>query len=94
MNSGPVSGLREIRFPELQPGSSAVPVTVDSVVPQAVSVACVQEIGLDAAAALGPQDNRLELATILSLIAFDLLQRRALLTGAAGLMKIRSELIE
>ncbi len=83
MNSGPVSGLREIRFPELQPGSSIMPGKVNPVVPEAVGMACVQVIGLDSALALAAQDNRFQLATMLPLIAFDLLQQLALLTGAA-----------
>lgn len=83
MNSGPVCGLREIRLPELQPGSSIMPGKVNPVVPEAVGMACVQVIGLDTAVALAAQDNRFQLATMLPLIAFDLLQQLALLTSAA-----------
>jgi fumarate hydratase class II len=83
MNSGPVSGLREIRLPELRPGSSIMPGKVNPVVPEAVGMACVQVIGLDTAVALAAQDNRFQLATMLPLIAFDLLQKLALLTSAA-----------
>jgi fumarate hydratase, class II len=83
MNSGPVSGLAEIRLPELQPGSSIMPGKVNPVVPEAVGMACVQVIGLDTAVALAAQDNRFQLATMLPLIAFDLLQQLTLLTGAA-----------
>jgi fumarate hydratase class II len=82
MNSGPVSGLGEIRLPELQPGSSIMPGKVNPVIPEAVGMACVQVIGLDAAVALAAQDNRFQLATMLPLIAYDLLQQLALLTGA------------
>lgn len=82
MNSGPVSGLREIRLPELQPGSSIMPGKVNPVVPEAVGMACVQAIGLDAAVALAAQDNRFQLTTMLPLIAFNLLQQLMLLTGA------------
>jgi fumarate hydratase class II len=46
-------------------------------------MACVQVIGLDASVALAAQDNRFQLATMLPLIAYDLLQELALLTGAA-----------
>lgn len=83
MNSGPAAGLGEIRLPELQPGSSIMPGKVNPVVPEAVGMACVQVIGLDAAVAAAAQDNRFQLATMLPLIAFDLLQQIALLSAAA-----------
>jgi fumarate hydratase class II len=82
MNSGPVSGLGEIRLPEMQPGSSIMPGKVNPVIPEAVGMACVQVIGLDTAVALAAQDNRFQLATMLPLIAYNLLQQVALLTGA------------
>ncbi len=83
MNSGPVAGLGEIRLPELQPGSSIMPGKVNPVVPEAVGMACVQVMGLDAAVAIAAHDNRFQLATMLPLIAFDLLTQLLLLTGAA-----------
>ena len=83
MNSGPIAGLGEISLPELQPGSSIMPGKVNPVIPEAVGMACVQAVGLDAAVALAAQDNRFQLATMLPLIAFDLLQQLQLLTGAA-----------
>jgi fumarate hydratase class II len=83
MNSGPIAGLGEISLPELQPGSSIMPGKVNPVILEAVGMACVQAVGLDAAVALAAQDNRFQLATMLPLIAFDLLQQLALLTGAA-----------
>jgi fumarate hydratase class II len=90
MNSGPVAGLGEIRLPELQPGSSIMPGKVNPVVPEAVGMACVQVVGLDAAVALAAQDNRFQLATMLPLIAFDLLQQLSLLTGAARALETQA----
>jgi fumarate hydratase class II len=60
-----------------------MPGKVNPVVPEAVGMACVQVIGLDTAVALAAQDNRFQLATMLPLIAFDLLEQLALLTSAA-----------
>jgi fumarate hydratase class II len=82
MNSGPVAGLGEIRLPALQKGSSIMPGKVNPVIPEAVGMACVQVIGLDTAVATAAQDNRFQLATMLPLIGFDLLQQLGLLTGA------------
>ncbi len=83
MNSGPIAGLGEIHLPELQPGSSIMPGKVNPVVPEAVGMACVQVVGLDVAVALAAQDNRFQLATMLPLTGFNLMQQLALLTGAA-----------
>jgi fumarate hydratase class II len=83
MNSGPAAGLAEIRLPALQPGSSIMPGKVNPVIPEAVGMACVQVIGLDAAIANAAQDNRFQLATMLPLIAYNLLQQLHLLRGAA-----------
>ncbi len=82
MNSGPVSGLKEITLPELQPGSSIMPGKVNPVIPEAVGMACVQVLGLDAAVAVAAQDNRFQLATMLPLIASNLLTQLSLLKGA------------
>jgi fumarate hydratase class II len=90
MNSGPVGGLAEIRLPALQPGSSIMPAKVNPVIPEAVGMACVQVIGLDAAVCLAAQDNRFQLATMLPLIAYDLLQQLRLLTGAARALEAKA----
>lgn len=60
-----------------------MPGKMNPVVLEAVGMACVQVIGLDAAVALAAQDNRFQLATMLPLIAFDLLHQLTLMTGAA-----------
>jgi fumarate hydratase class II len=82
MASGPAAGLGEIWLPELQPGSSIMPGKVNPVIPEAVSMACVQVIGLDTAIALAAQDSRFQLCTMLPLIAADLLDQIGLLTRA------------
>lgn len=82
MNSGPSAGLAEINLPELQQGSSIMPGKVNPVIPEAVGMACTQVIGLDAAVCGAAQDNRFQLACMLPLIAYDLLQQLSLLTHA------------
>ncbi|WP_043754369.1 class II fumarate hydratase [Imhoffiella purpurea] len=90
MNSGPVAGLGEIRLPELQPGSSIMPGKVNPVIPEAVSMACTQVVGLDAAIALAGQDTRFQLATMLPLIASDLLEQIHLLCGSAEALETQA----
>lgn len=50
----------------------------------------MQVVGLGATVALAAQDNRFQLATMLPLIAFDLLQQFALLTAAAGSLETQA----
>lgn len=83
MNSGPVAGLGEISLPALQAGSSIMPGKTNPVALEAAGMACVQVVGLDVAIVTAAQDCRFQLATMLPLIAFDLLQQLTLLTGAA-----------
>ena len=47
MNSGPLSGISEIKLPKLQPGSSIMPGKVNPVIPEAVCQACLQVQGND-----------------------------------------------
>ncbi len=61
-----------------------MPGKVNPVIPEAVSMACVQVVGLDTAIALAAQDNRFQLCTMLPLIAADLLEQIGLLTRASA----------
>ena len=92
MNSGPTAGLGEVTLPAMQPGSSIMPGKVNPVIPEAVGMACVQVVGLDGAVAMAAQDNRFQLATMLPLMAYDLLQQLDLLTRGAE--SLRTEVIE
>ena len=67
----------------MQPGSGILPGKDNPVIPEAVSMVCVQVVGPDAAIATAAQDNRFQPATMLALIAYDLLQQSQLLHGAA-----------
>ncbi len=82
MNSGPEGGLHEIALPELQPGSSMMPGKVNPVIPEAVSMICVQVIGNDAAIALGAQAGNFQLNTMMPLIAWNILWNIEILSRA------------
>ena len=61
MGSGPLTGLGEIRLPDLQPGSSIMPGKVNPVLPEAATQVAAQIVGNDAAIAWGgaaPRDGR------------------------------------
>jgi fumarate hydratase, class II len=83
MNSGPRTGLAEIRVPDLQPGSSIMPGKVNPVICEAVCQACAQVIGNDAVVAFGGAAGNFELNVMLPVIARNLLASLRLLAAAA-----------
>jgi fumarate hydratase class II len=89
MASGPGGGLAEIRLPALQPGSSIMPGKVNPVVPEAVLQACAQVVADDLAVTQGGMGGVLEINLMMPLIARNLLEEIALVSGACGLLARR-----
>jgi fumarate hydratase class II len=89
MGSGPRAGLRELRLPDLQPGSSIMPGKVNPVVPEAVRQVCAQVIGNDATVAFAGSQGDFELNVMLPVMARNLLESIRLLTSAARLLADR-----
>ncbi|MEU0553290.1 class II fumarate hydratase [Dactylosporangium sp. NPDC006015] len=89
MGSGPRAGLRELRLPDLQPGSSIMPGKVNPVVPEAVRQVVAQVIGNDAAVAFAGSQGDFELNVMLPVIARNLLESIRLLANAARLFAAR-----
>ncbi|MEA3020405.1 MAG: fumarate hydratase, class [Actinomycetota bacterium] len=83
MGSGPRTGLREIRIPDLQPGSSIMPGKVNPVLPEAVSQVVAQVIGNDAGIAFGGAVGNFELNVMLPVIARNLLESIRLLANVS-----------
>jgi fumarate hydratase class II len=83
MGSGPRTGLREIRIPDLQPGSSIMPGKVNPVIPEAVCQVVAQVIGNDAAVAFGGSAGNFELNVMLPVIARNLLESIRLLAAVS-----------
>ena len=83
MNSGPLSGLGEIRLKALQPGSSIMPAKVNPVIPEAVLMAAAQCIGNDTTISIAAQSGNFQLNVMLPVIAYNLLQSIDLLANAA-----------
>jgi fumarate hydratase class II len=83
MGSGPRTGLREIRIPDLQPGSSIMPGKVNPVLPEAVSQVVAQVIGNDAAVAFGGAAGNFELNVMLPVIARNLLESIRLIANVS-----------
>ncbi|WP_229783676.1 class II fumarate hydratase [Pilimelia anulata] len=89
MGSGPRAGLRELRLPDLQPGSSIMPGKVNPVVPEAVRQVCAQVIGNDAAVAFAGTQGDFELNVMLPVMARNLLESIRLLANASRLLAER-----
>ncbi len=84
LGAGPRANLAEIALPEVQPGSSIMPGKVNPVIAESAMMVAAQVIGNDTTIALAGQGGKLELNTMLPLIAYNLLQSIDLLGSAAA----------
>ncbi|WP_345292677.1 class II fumarate hydratase [Kangiella marina] len=84
MNSGPVSGLGEVRLKAIQPGSSIMPGKVNPVVPEAVTMAAAQIMGNHTSITVGAQAGNFQLNVMLPMIAYNLHQSLELSANAAS----------
>ncbi|MBN1440114.1 MAG: aspartate ammonia-lyase [Anaerolineales bacterium] len=82
MSSGPNSGLDEIRFTPVQPGSSIMPGKVNPVMAEMLNMAMYHVIGLDTAVALASQAGQLELNVMMPIIAHDLFEMMQVTIGS------------
>jgi fumarate hydratase, class II len=89
MGSGPRAGLRELRLPDLQPGSSIMPGKVNPVVPESVRQVVAQVIGNDAAVAFAGTQGDFELNVMLPVMARNILESIRLLAAAARMLADR-----
>jgi len=89
MNSGPLTGLAEIRVPDLQPGSSIMPGKVNPVICEAVCQVCAQVIGNDAAVAFGGAAGNFELNVMMPVIGQNMIDSIRLLSSASRLLADR-----
>jgi aspartate ammonia-lyase len=80
--SGPNSGLDEIRFTPVQPGSSIMPGKVNPVMAEMLNMAMYHVIGLDTAVALAAQAGQLELNVMMPIIANDVFEMMHVAIGA------------
>jgi aspartate ammonia-lyase len=82
MGSGPNTGLAEIAFPELQPGSSIMPGKINPVMAEMLAMVCFQVIGCDTTILLAAQAGQLELNVMMPVVAYNLLHEIEILTNA------------
>ncbi|MEV0721334.1 class II fumarate hydratase [Micromonospora purpureochromogenes] len=89
MGSGPRAGLRELRIPDLQPGSSIMPGKVNPVVAEAMRQVCAQVIGNDATVTFAGSQGDFELNVMLPVMGRNLLESIRLLAASSRLFADR-----
>ncbi len=89
LSSGPDAGMREVRLPPLQAGSSLMPGKVNPVLPEAVTQVALRVMAHDQSIATAAALGCLELNPFLPLIADALLDSLGLLTRACRLLNVR-----
>jgi len=90
MGSGPLTGLAEIRLPDLQPGSSIMPGKVNPVVPEAVLMVCAQVVGHDATVGWAGASGNFELNVMVPVMARAVLESVRLLANGSRLLADRT----
>ena len=80
--SGPVTGLDEIRFPAVQPGSSIMPGKINPVMAEMLDMAMFHVIGCDTTVAFAAQAGQLELNVMMPIIAHNLFEAMQIVIGS------------
>ena len=80
--SGPATGLDEIHFPALQPGSSIMPGKVNPVMAEMLDMAMFHVVGCDTTVALAAQAGQLELNVMMPIIAHELFEATQVIIGS------------
>ncbi|AGF72011.1 class II fumarate hydratase [Corynebacterium halotolerans] len=83
MGSGPLTGLGELRLPDLQPGSSIMPGKVNPVLCETATQVSAQVIGNDAAVAFGGSQGQFELNVFIPMMARNVLESITLLANTS-----------
>ena len=86
LSSGPNTGLGEIVLPPVEPGSSIMPGKINPSVCEAMGMACIQVVGLDAAVAMACGAGQLELNTHMPLVGSNLVKSFRLLTQGCAML--------
>lgn len=82
LSSGPMTGLAEIKFPFVQPGSSIMPGKINPSIAEMLNMVCFQVIGNNTTISLAAQAGQLELNVMMPVINYNLLQSIEILTNA------------
>jgi len=89
LSSGPTAGLREIRLPAVQPGSSIMPGKLNPVIAECMNMICFQVMGNDACVAQAAGAGQLELNVMMPVINYNVLWSIEVLTNGARMFRMR-----
>ncbi len=89
LNSGPRTGLDELRLPAVQPGSSIMPGKVNPVMAEMLNQVCFHVIGHDLTVALASQAGQLELNVMMPVMGHTLITSVQVLTNGIRLFNDR-----
>ncbi|HET6616232.1 MAG TPA: aspartate ammonia-lyase [Gemmatimonadota bacterium] len=73
LDSGPLTGIKEITLPARQPGSSIMPGKVNPVMPECLNQIAFHVVGADAAVALAAQAGQLEINVMQPVMIWEIL---------------------
>lgn len=82
MNSGPNSGISEVKLAALQPGSSIMPGKVNPVIEESTAMVCAKVVGNDVAVTMAAASGNFELNVMLPLVAHNILESLEILGNA------------
>ncbi len=80
--SGPATGLHEITFPAVQPGSSIMPGKVNPVMAEMLNMSMYHIIGCDTTVSLAAQAGQLELNVMMPILAHNLFEMMQVMIGS------------
>jgi aspartate ammonia-lyase len=87
LDSGPLTGIKEITLPPRQPGSSIMPGKVNPVMPECLNQICIHVVGADTAVALASQAGQLELNVMMPVMIWELLFSMEILKNFAPVFR-------
>lgn len=86
LGSGPNTGIREIRLPAVEPGSSIMPGKINPSICEAANMACMQVVGNDTTIAMACAAGQLELNTHMPLVGANLIKSIGILARTCTLL--------
>jgi len=89
LNSGPRTGLAELKLPAVQPGSSIMPGKVNPVMAEMLNQVCFHVIGHDLTVAFASQAGQLELNVMMPVMGHTLISSVQVLTNGIRLFNER-----
>lgn len=81
MNSGPITGIKEINLPAVQSGSSIMPGKVNPVICEVVNQIAYHVIGNDTTIAIASENGQLELNVMKPVLVYNIIQSITMLTN-------------